>query len=78
MKSNWTEYRYTINFDGICSNCNNRKSCIFIKDSKSYIREQMHSNRVVDVGISVYSCRNYEAETENICNDNACSDCKKE
>lgn len=65
-----------ITVTGICTNCGNRKSCTFIKDIEPFIRNR---ESVRDCEISIYSCENYEAEIEQICDESEmCISCHQE
>jgi len=61
-----------INITGICTNCNNRKTCDFVRDVDIYMR-----NHISDAEIVVYSCDNYGPEIEKVCSESAmCMSCR--
>lgn len=69
----------TIDMSGICINCDNRRNCDFMRNIKSYVRDQRCANRIKDIEISVYSCENYEPEVSKACGENdVCLHCKSE
>lgn len=68
-----------VEISGICTNCNSRETCDFIKNIKSYIKDNKCSRNISDVDISVYSCGDYESEISIICDDDSiCIDCHRE
>lgn len=64
---------------GICTNCGSRKNCDFTRNINTYVRDNRCAKRISDVEITVYSCENYEAEIEKICDDSEmCLYCRQE
>lgn len=66
-----------INTTGICTNCENRKSCDFTIGINTYVRDNKYTSRVSDAEITVYACDDYKAETEQICNENEMCICQE-
>jgi len=68
-----------INITGVCINCINRRDCDFTRGIHTYVRDNKCANGISDVEITVYSCENYEAEIEQICDESEmCISCNQE
>lgn len=67
-----------IDVSGICTNCNHKDICDFVKNIKSS-EDKNFTKCVRDCEIVVYSCDNYKPDIEKVCSDDEmCIYCHQE
>jgi hypothetical protein len=67
-----------VGISGICTNCNNEKTCDFVKDIKIFIANKKCAEKVLDTELTVYSCDDYETEKDMCPEGGMCLSCKQE
>ena len=55
-----------VNVVGKCKDCDNKSSCSFIMDIRSFVRERRSFDFIKEATISIFACKKYErGETNN-------------
>jgi hypothetical protein len=67
-----------VSMSGLCTNCNNEKTCDFVKDIKIFVANNKCAEKVLDIELTVYSCDKYETEKDVCSEGGMCLSCKQE